>query len=316
MGGLLSELGKKLAERWLSLLVLPGALYLAIAAAAHALGHANPLDVSRLTDQVTAWATAPATRTLGGQVVLLLAMLAGSATVGLAAQALGTLAERLCLAADWTTWPSLLRSRIGRRVTARQGRWDIAARHWHRHREDAARTRARGRRADPTPRLAAHHVLVRIAVERPARPTWSGDRIHAAAVRLDRDQHLDLATVWPHLWLILPDAARAEITTARQALTRATTLFAWALLYLSLVVWWWPAALITTALALTGWVRIRSAADSYALLLEAAMRVHATALARHLGLDHTGPLTREVGDELTRLLAPSPPPPSPPSCWQ
>ncbi|MCX5238982.1 hypothetical protein OG824_27660 [Streptomyces prunicolor] len=311
MGGLLSELGKKLAERWLSLLVLPGALYLAVATTAHALGHTHPLDVSRLTGQVTAWASASAARTLGGQVVLLAAVLAGSAALGLAAQALGALTERLCLAADWPTWPSPLRRRISSRVTARQDRWDTAARHWHRHRQDAARNRTRGQRADPAPRLSAHRALVRIAFERPARPTWSGDRIHAATVRLERDQHLDLATIWPHLWLILPDAARTEITTARQALTRATTLFAWALLYLPLVVWWWPAALIAAVLVLIGRTRTRSAVDTYALLLEAATRVHAADLARHLGLEITGSLTQDVGDELTRFLAPSSPPQPP-----
>ncbi|WP_326770755.1 hypothetical protein OG978_44460 (plasmid) [Streptomyces sp. NBC_01591] len=48
MGGLLSELGKKLAERWFSLLVLPGALYLAVLAVAQTLGHTHPFDALRL----------------------------------------------------------------------------------------------------------------------------------------------------------------------------------------------------------------------------------------------------------------------------
>jgi hypothetical protein len=314
VGGLLSELGKKLAERWLSLLVLPGALYLAVAAAAHALGHTAPFALSRITGQITAWADAPAAGDLGGQVVLLAAILAASAAVGLAAQALGSLTERLCLAADWHIWPSVLRHRINRRVTRRQDRWDTAARTWYHHREAAAQALASGgQRTDSAPRQAAHQAMARIAPERPARPTWGGDRLHAAALRLERDYHLDLAIVWPHLWLILPDAPRAEITTARQALTRATTLFAWALLYLPLVVWWWPAALITIILTLTGQVRTRTAVDTYALLLEATTRVHSAELARHLGLDLTEPLTAEAGDDLTRLLAPSPPPPPPPA---
>ncbi|UXY25986.1 hypothetical protein [Streptomyces sp. HUAS TT20] len=313
MGGLLSELGKKLAERWLSLLVLPGALYLAVAAAAHALGHTHPFALSRLTDQVTAWAHAPAARTLGGQVVLLAAILAASAAVGLAAQALGSLTERLYLAVDWRTWPSRLSRHVDEHVTGRQRDWDAAARAWHQYREDAALALASGgRQTDPAPRQDAYQAMARIAPERPARPTWSGDRIHAATVRLERDYHLGLATVWPHLWLFLPDAPRAEITSARQTLSRATTLFAWALLYLPLVAWWWPAVLITVTLALTGQVRTRAAADTYALLLEAVTRVHVGDLARHLGLDFTGPLTREAGDDLTRLLAHSPPPPPPP----
>ncbi|WP_369263627.1 hypothetical protein [Streptomyces sp. R35] len=310
MGGLLSELGKKLADRWLSLLVLPGALYLAVASAAQALGHAHPFDLSRLSSQITASANAPAARAAGGQVVLLLAVLAASAAVGLAAQALGSIAERVYLAADWHTWPSPIRNTINSRVSGRQRSWDAAARIWHRQREEAARTLAiGGRRSDHTQRQAAHRAMTQIATERPTRPTWSGDRIHAAAVRLERDHQLDLATVWPHLWLILPDSARTEITTARQTLTRATTLFAWALLYLPLTAWWWPAATISVALTLTGRIRTRTAIDTYALLLEAATRVHAGDLARHLGFTLAGPLTPEMGDKLTRFLAPSPPPP-------
>lgn len=47
--------------------------------------------------------------------------------------------------------------------------------------------------------------MTRIAQEQPARPTWIGDRIHAVITRLDRDYHLDLATIWPHLWLAMPE---------------------------------------------------------------------------------------------------------------
>lgn len=68
--------------------------------------------------------------------------------------------------------------------------------------------------------------------------------------------------------------------------------------------------LITAALSLTSWIRTSTAVDTYALLLEAATRVHAGDLARHLDLGLTGPFTREAGNE-TRLLAPSPPHPRP-----
>jgi hypothetical protein len=308
VGGLLTELGKKLAERWLSLLVLPGALYLAVAATAPILGQTNPFDIFRLTGQITAWAGTPAAHTVGGQVVLLAGVLAASAAVGLVAQALGSLIERLCLAADWIAWPAPLSRLIRSRVTARRDRWDRAARTWHQHREAAALALTRGQRADPASRQAAHRAMIRIAPERPTRPTWCGDRIHAAAVRLERDHHVDLATVWPHLWLVLPDAPRAEITAARQALTRAITLYAWALLYLPLAALWWPAVLITAALTLTARGRTWTAVDTYSLLLEAATRLHAGDLARHLGIHSSGPLTQAVGDELTRLLSPSPSP--------
>ncbi|MFB6842114.1 hypothetical protein [Streptomyces sp. NPDC056361] len=309
MGGLLTTLGQKLAERWLSLLVLPGALYLAVAAAAHALGHSHPFDVARLTGQITSWANDPAADTVGGQVVLLVAVLAGAAAAGLAAQALGSLAERLWLAADWPTWPLPFRQLAAWRTSRRHKRWTAAARTWHDLRESAAAGLALGRRADPTARHSAERAMTRIAPEEPARPTWSGDRLNAAAVRLERDHGVDLATVWPHLWLILPEETRAEITAARQTLTRATTLTAWALLYLPLTVWWWPAALLTLTLTLTARTRTHTATNTYALLLEATTRIHARDIAEHIGLDPAGSLTPEAGDALTRHLTSTPPPP-------
>ncbi|MDT0461004.1 hypothetical protein RM550_35745 [Streptomyces sp. DSM 41527] len=326
MGGFLSELGKKLAERWVSLLVLPGALYLAVAATAHTLGHTHPFDLPHLTHQIATWANHPATSTAGGQVVLLAAILAAAAAAGLAAQALGSLAEWLCLAADWPAWPPPLRQLAARQTTRRRNRWARVARIWHQHRDEAARTLVRGQRADPAGRHAAERAMTRIAPEEPCRPTWSGDRLNAVAVRLERDHHLDLATLWPHLWLILPEGTRAEITTTRQALIRATTLTAWALLYLPLAAWWWPAALIAVLLTLIGWARTRTATDTYALLLEATARLHTRDLADRLGLNPTdplrtltpepgdarglnpsGPLTPETGDALTHHLTPSAP---------
>ncbi|MEV5986417.1 hypothetical protein AB0L85_15585 [Streptomyces sp. NPDC052051] len=309
MGGLLTEVGKRLAEKWVSLLVLPGALYLAVATAALALGHTHPFGLSRVAHRITAWADHSAATRGGSQVVLLVAVLAGTAVAGLAAQALGSLLERLWLAADWPAWPRPVRRLAARRTARRRRAWTAAALTWHQRRDEDIRSLARRNPADPAARQAAERAMTRIAFEEPMRPTWSGDRLNAAAVRIERDQGLDLATVWPHLWLALPEGPRGEVTAARQALTRATTLAAWALLYLPLTVRWWPAALVACVLALTARARMRAAADAYALLLEAATRLHARDLAGHLGLDTTTPLTPEAADTLTRYLAPTPPPP-------
>lgn len=123
MGGLLGELGKKLADRWLTLLVLPGALFLAAVAAAHVLGHSHALDAGVLTAQVTAWASTPAVASAGGQVVLLVGVLAGAAGAGLAAQGCGSLVERLVFAEGWRAWPSPLRWLAGRVVQRRRRCW-------------------------------------------------------------------------------------------------------------------------------------------------------------------------------------------------
>jgi hypothetical protein len=309
MGAILGELGKKLAERWLTLLVLPGAFYLAVVTVARVLGHRHALDLHRLTTQITAWGKSPTVTATSGQAVLLAAVLAGAAGAGVAAQALGSMAERLVLAAGWRTWPWPLRALAARRVGERRAAWDAGHAAYHRLYEQAERARTAGTRLDPAERHAAYRRRTGIALERPDRPTWSGDRVHAAATRLDRDLDLDLAITWPYLWLTLPDTARGEITAVRQALTRATTLIAWALLYLLLAYWWWPAIPIAVVLAVTARRRTRATVDAYAHLVEATARLHLTDLAGHLGIAHTGPATAALGATVTHHLRTTPPPP-------
>ncbi|MEV6393538.1 hypothetical protein AB0M39_01945 [Streptomyces sp. NPDC051907] len=309
MGGLLAELGKRIAERWLTLLVLPGALYLAALATAQTLGHAHPVDLTRLSRRLDQWAAAAQPHSSSRIALVLLGLLLAAAAAGLAAQALGSLAERLALAADWEQWPKRARRLARRRVARRREQWLAASERYAREREEAAAARARAHRAGgsaqplPTDGLGtAYAALVRIAPELPERPTWMGDRLAVVATRLDRDLDLDLATVWPHLWLSVPDATRTEVTAARGDLTRAASLAGWGLLYGAVGALWWPGALLAAAITATAWRRARAATDAYATLVEAVCRLHTAALARELGLEVSGPVTRPVGAELTRLL--------------
>lgn len=305
MGGLLGELSKKLAERWLTLLVLPGALYLAVGAAGHALGHSAALDVGRLTREVSDAARAPQVNTAGGQVVLLVAVLAGAAVAGLAAQSLGSGIERVALAADWGAWLWPFGELAERLVARRQRRWDVLRAEY-----EALLLRERAPRPADRPRRRERHRAARkcerVSVERPERPTWSGDRIHAATVRLDRDVHVNLFIVWPHLWLMLSEGIRGEISRARTTLTQAAVFGGWALLYLPLAWWWWPAAPLAAMLGVISARRLRSASDTYATLLEASVRLHLTDLAdkMHVGEQPVGPLLG--GAVMRRLTSPVP----------
>ncbi|MFH8569154.1 hypothetical protein [Streptomyces sp. NPDC017993] len=310
MGGLLGELGKKLAERWLALLVLPGALYLAVTAAGHTLGHGAALDLGRLTRAISDAARAPQVTTVGGQVVLLTAVLAGAAAAGLAAQCLGSAVERVALATGWGAWPWPFGELAERCVARRQRRWDAVRAEYEdlRLRERAPRPTDR---PNPRERHRAARKCERISVERPERPTWSGDRIHAAAIRLDRDAHVNLLAVWPHLWLVLSEEIRAEIGGARAALTRAAVLGGWSLLYLPLAWWWWPAAPLAMTLVVISARRLRTASDTYAALLEASVRLHLTDLADKLRIEEQ-PMGPPLGGAIMRRLS-SPPPASEPA---
>jgi len=276
VGGFLNTLGQKLAERWLTLLVLPGALYLATAVAAHTLGYSHALDNRLLIHQISAWAKTPTVTSASGQIILLAAVLAGAAGAGLVAQTLGRAAEYLVLAADWRSWLWPLRRFAQWRVDKRGLRWDIAHTKYQALRDQAALTLAsQGIHVDHSERDTAYRALVRIAEIRPDRPTWSGDRLNTVSLRLQEELTLDLARIWPSLWLTLPDAARIEVTNARADLTRATSLTGWALLYAPLTLSWWPSGLITATLACAAWYRTRTAADTYAQLIDAAARQYA-----------------------------------------
>ncbi|GAB7185617.1 hypothetical protein ATKI12_5448 [Kitasatospora sp. Ki12] len=308
MDTLLAELGKKLADRWLTLLVLPGALYLAVVAASQRLGHTHPFRITGLTGWVRHLATSPAFNAPASLTLVLLAALLASSTAGLAAQAGGSLIERLCLASHWQAWPTPLRQLAGRQVEKRLTRWQ-AAKLAYDERVDAER-RARATRisggTERSDRIAAQLKMTRIAEERPVHPTWIGDRFNAASVRFDREYNLDLGTVWPHLRLTVPETTRSEVAAAQEALSRSTTLVAWGALYVAPAALWWPGLLIAAAIAAAGWRRTQTATDVYTTLLEAATRLYAADLARQIGITHAGPLNRQTGWALTCLLQDQP----------
>jgi hypothetical protein len=308
VGGFLGELSKRLAERWLSLLVLPGILYLAVAAAAHTLGQGHALDIPHLTGRITAWAKTPVATSTAGQIVVLAAILAGAAGAGVAAQALGSAVEHLTLAAGWRTWPWPLHPLVNNLTNQRRERWNTAHEHYHQLKDQAEEAQRAGRRLDPASRYAAYRTWIRIGLEQPDRPTWCGDRINAASVRINRDLNINLPDLWPYLWLHLPDQSRTEISTARTDLSRAATLTGWAVLYALLIAWWWPASVITIILALTAWRRTRAAADAYADLLEAAARLHLTSLASQFGLTPADLPLPALGATITHERLPTPPP--------
>lgn len=126
MNAFLGQLGQKLAERWLTLLVLPGALYLVAAACARALGQHHLAAPGRISAQITGWSKSSSVTTTAGQVVLLASLLAAAAAAGLAAQALGAAVERAALAADWHSWPSPAHWLADKRARVRRDRWDAA----------------------------------------------------------------------------------------------------------------------------------------------------------------------------------------------
>ena len=119
MSGFLSELGKKIAERWLTLLVLPGLFYLTCLAIALTLRHPRALEPGPLRDAVNRLAVQPAAGSPGVLLLTATAILAAAAAAGFAAGGLGRLTER-AWNAEGHRWPARLLTR------RRQQRWKDA----------------------------------------------------------------------------------------------------------------------------------------------------------------------------------------------
>ncbi|MGH3796256.1 MAG: hypothetical protein ACRDSP_15340 [Pseudonocardiaceae bacterium] len=298
MNDFFGELAKQLAGRWLSLLAIPGVLFLAAGWAGLQLGQHNALDPHQLAGAVRTGAAEIASRPAGTQILAAVGVLLAAVIVGLIVQALVGPVRTFCLG----VWPGPLR-RLGRLLTSRRRH------HWKDlHSERAAlekvhpqpdRTTEQQRRIDDLTGRTN-----KIAMAEPARPTWMGDRIHALSDVAIHRHGLDMAFGWPRLWLVLPDSARAEINSTQGGL--ATDLFtvAWALPYLALGALWWPAAAIGVVIGLVGWSRARSRITVLTELAESALDVHGRDLAIIFGVadpTSTGPLTPDEGKQITEI---------------
>jgi hypothetical protein len=293
----LTELGKNLAGRWAAVLALPAAVFVAVAVVAVVLGPSHALDIALLRTRVTAVSTGPAL------VWAAAGFLTATAGVGLAVTALGD----VVIAAWGATGLGL-----GRPFTA------LRHRRWHRA---AAKTdtAVRAVLADPDDRRArmeARRAVLRrdaISESEPNCPTWAGDRLRALADRVRHSTGLDLATTWPRLWLVLPDAARVEVTTVQERCASAARTPLWGLAYLAVGAYWWPALVPGLLLWGVSRRRIRRSVGVYADLVEASVDMYGRDVARQLGFELTGRLTPEIGAQVTEAFLKHPPQPAVPA---
>jgi hypothetical protein len=118
--GFLAELGRKLAERWFTLLVLPGLAYLLVAAAAFRLGQSGWHDGRALWDGFTALTEGDDQDALVVRAILVvLAAVPVSAALGAVAQALAGPVERVLCG----PWPRPFAGLSARRTRRRADAW-------------------------------------------------------------------------------------------------------------------------------------------------------------------------------------------------
>jgi hypothetical protein len=136
-------------------------------------------------------------------------------------------------------------------------------------------------------------------------PTRIGNILRAAETRPADKYGLDAVAVWPRLWLVLPDATRAEVANARVQLDAAVASAIWGLLFCAFAVVNLAAVPIGLAVgfaAVRFWVPAR--AMRYGDLVEAAYDVHRLALYEQLRwpLPETPREERLRGEQLTSYL--------------
>ncbi|MGW0556523.1 hypothetical protein ACWDZ6_20320 [Streptomyces sp. NPDC002926] len=299
MGRFFEQLAKKLAEKWVSLLLLPGALFAAATWLGTRLGHRRALDRSQLDTTVSDTAATIGRQSTGAQVLLLAGALLATTGIGLTVQALAGPTRLMWLG----QWPRPLTRVRATRVRSRRTRWDARV---ARRRELENATSAESRTLDQQDQIDLAAARINgFALAKPGRPTWMGDRIHSVE-QIAQDRYgLDLTFAWPRLWLVLPETTRADITAAHAGFAAAVATGTWAWPYLVLGALWWPAAVAGIGIGVTGWARARAAIAEVSTMSEAALDLHGRALAVALGVsgpETVGPLTPAEGQTLTGLL--------------
>lgn len=311
MSALVTELGTKIADRWLKSLLAPGVLWVAVLTLALFEGQTDPFAVNRLDAWLNNLADQPSAHAPGSIIIVVAGVAAASSSVGLLAGLFGTLIEQL--------WESQgRRSPSSWLLQARRRLWDTMRRPLLQLLDQAEAARdvitEAAKRGQSTPELNAKlqdldeeidkrkRRLAWVSEESPRHPTWIGYRYERAADRFRIVNGLDdIALVWPRLWTVLPDTLRTEITSARDSYGGTSRLCAWGILYLPLAVVWWPAAFLGAGIIVTAALRARPAADNLASMVETAADLYLAELARQLGITQTS--RTALGQAITDQLA-------------
>lgn len=135
-------------------------------------------------------------------------------------------------------------------------------------------------------------------------PTRVGNLLRAGERWPAAKYGLDAVICWPRLWLVLPEAVQKSLAAARNRLADANRTWIWSLLFLVWTVWTVWAALISIALLIFAYMAMIEAAQTFAVLIEAAFDVHRGALYKALRWPLPGNASAEpeAGEQITMYL--------------
>ena len=297
MNSFLAEIGKKLADRWLDLLIFPGLIWAGALTAGIQLGQADPFDIRRLESWLNQVAAQPAAHTAGTVLLVSGGLLLASAAAGLCVSGIGYALQ--CL------WALSGSGRLARHLVRIRSRW------WQRRTETlraavATATHPGLRDEDRPTALAAVRVAERhrakLGSSPPVAPTWIGERFRLAANHVSDAYGIDPGLAWPRLWAVLPDNMRADLTAAQDAYAGAARLLGWGLVYAVTGAIWWPAVIVGAVVSVGGWWRARGTASIVADLIETAFDLYLVDLSEKLRSYSGERMTPALGRKLAQLF--------------
>ncbi|WP_327000091.1 hypothetical protein OHA72_33795 [Dactylosporangium sp. NBC_01737] len=258
-----SGLGGKLADRWVAVSG-PALVFWLGGVAAYAVGN-GLAPLVRLVDRLSRAA-------LPAQLIWVAVALAAVHASALAVDRCALPVLRL-LEGYWPAWLAKVTgdrvADLHRRAVAEQAEWQLLAAVPDRSPEQTrrmVRLDELRRRRPPVDRLL---------------PTRLGNRMLAAEDAPRVRYGLDAVVVWGHLWLVLPEATRTELTAARTAVNRAVAGVIWSALFPLFACWTlWAVPVGIAAVLLIERLWLPVLVDRYAVLVQAAFDLHRFALYR------------------------------------
>lgn len=201
----------------------------------------------------------------------------------------------------WPSFVSRLRKKIIKRLKhqleSKRNQWKILA--YKKLKKEALEEKEEEEYTLLDKELAQYPLNYRLLM-----PTLIGNILRAAEEYPLVRYGLEITVVWPRLWLILPELARQEVSSARQALDERTRLMVWGLVFIIWSVWAWWALPIGLLSAFISYRAMISSAGIYGELLRSSFDLYRhdlySALKRPIPKTFEDEL--ETGEKLTKYL--------------
>ena len=262
----LTALQSRIPDRWFFRRLLPAAVYVVLVVVCGGqLGQAHWADLALARARLAAgfrFNGSSAPQAVASLILFAVAIAILAFAVPIAATAIDALAR-----GAWPWWLVPL----GRCVLKARGWWwdDPQSR-----KKKAVRLRE-GDRAWHVARAVRLESLAATAPTQPKLYTWSADRFETARENIKASTGQKITERWTDLLFVMPDAARAILTAARDSYDGACEALVWSLAVFVLGIWWWPAFPGGLLLALVAWRWLRRSVTGLCDAAEAAARVYA-----------------------------------------